>query len=39
MIKQRIKKEERKYELIKSKLQRDRTFGDLITLMILEYLI
>jgi len=40
MIKQRIKKEERKYELIKSKLQRDRTFGDLINYVkyIFEYL-
>ena len=40
MIKQRIKKEERKYELIKSKLQRDRTFGDLISyvIYIFEYL-
>ena len=40
MIKQRIKKEERKYELIKSKLQRDRTFGDLISYVkyIFEYL-
>ena len=30
MILQRLRNEERKFELIQPKLQRDKTFGDLI---------